>query len=289
MNLEIPKSSIALGFFDGVHSGHKKVINSAIEYSDNPVVFTFLLDDDKSKNKRNGKLIFPDNIRLQLLEQTGAKVFALPFSKIADFSPSQFVEEILVKKLNADAVFCGDSFRFGKNASADVNDLKILCKQKKIESHIIPSLKINNKIISSTLIRNFLLRGDLKKAKTFLGHNYFLENEIIIGNGIGNRLGVPTINLSFLKNQLIPKHGVYASFVYIDKQKYLGATNIGTKPSFGANTPICETHIIGYESKSYGKIARVELVRYIREEKAFNSHKELSIQIQKDIEFIKNS
>ena len=294
------KTSIALGFFDGIHPGHRAVIQNAVCHAGRhggfPLTLTFTLDKD-TRVIKDTKQIFDDDTRISLLRDvSGARVAAFPFSELFMLSPEEFVGKILVSKLNAGAVFCGTSFRFGNKAAGDVADLERLCKDEGIEVNVIPTVKLDGKIISSTLIRKHLSDGDIKTANRLLGFNYFIQGEIIRGNRFGNKIGIPTINQQFKPYQLVPKYGVYASKILIGtkehgySQEYTGATNIGIKPSVENprtdNAPLCETHIINYSGDIYGKIARISLTEYIREEKTFSSHAELQRQIQHDIEKI---
>ena len=284
------KTSVALGFFDGVHQGHRMVVQEAVKHSENPSIFSFNLGGIALESKGIIKQILSDEVRMQMLKTLKAKVVIVPFSDISQLSPYEFVTEMLKKKLNTESVFCGASYRFGKSAQGNVTLLKELCKKENIAVHIIPAVVFDGDVVSSTSIRNHLLWGEIEKANELLGYNYFVESEVIRGKKIGRMLNTPTINQSYYDYQLIPKYGVYASKVYIDGKEYSGATNIGIRPTIGdMSVPSCETHIIDYDNDVYGKIAKVVLYKYIRGEKYFNNHEALQQQIKIDIINIKKS
>ncbi|MCL2696832.1 MAG: bifunctional riboflavin kinase/FAD synthetase [Oscillospiraceae bacterium] len=270
---------IALGCFDGVHLGHKEVINTALSLNQyEPAVFTF-----KSRMTDN---ITTDRTKHRLLTNLGVRhIFSYDFQKIRDLSPGQFVSEILLKNHNAEAVCCGWDFRFGRGAQGGADDLAKICKKHGVMTIIIPPLEIDGIPVSSTLIRRLIAEGGVEQVNSLLGHKFSYELRVVGGNMLGRTIGFPTINQNMPKNCVVPRFGVYKSRVIIKNEIYDGITNIGVKPTAGENGNIMiETHIIGYDGDLYGRIIRVCLMKFIRPEKKFNDFTELAAQIEKDIE-----
>jgi len=271
------KFCVALGYFDGVHLGHNAVLKAAINTEYEPAVFTF-----NSREKNN---ITTDEAKQKLINSLGIEnIFSYDFEEVKNYSPEEFVSEILVKKLNAGAVVCGYDFRFGKDAKAGAQELTKLCNKFDIETIIIPPVKIADTCISSSLIRAIMLTGDIATANIFLGYEHFYELEIVGGNMLGRTIGFPTVNQNMPENCVFPRLGVYASSVFVHGKRYKGITNIGVKPTAGENKNVTiETHIVGYDGDLYGKTIKVSLLKFIRAEKKFNNFSELSKQIEEDI------
>ncbi len=253
---------VALGYFDGVHSGHKQVINAAINAADdikNTAVFTFT----PQKQNIKGKSIFSLNEKLKRLE--AAKIshcLCANFEEFCNFSKEQFVSEILVNCLNAKQVFCGDNFTFGKNKSGNVKDLISICNKHDIKVVSVKLQEYKGGSLSSSRIKACIESGDIISANEMLGMPYSLEEMVEQGKKIGRTIGFPTINQFFEENLIIPKGGVYLTRVIIGQKKYAGATSVGTNPTFGGKHITCETYIVGYSGDLYGKTVRVEFLKY---------------------------
>ncbi len=285
------KTAVALGFFDGLHLGHIEVIKRAMEMSIKnglkSVVFTFnnktlLPKFDHQKN------IISYEYKLELLEKVGVDyLFAPDFAAEKDLSPEEFVEKILVKKLNAAYVACGYDFRFAKGGKATADDLTALCAKRGIETIVVPAVSLNGEIISSTSIRSHITNGEIEKANELLGYELTYTLEVVHGNNIGHGLGFPTINQYFPEGSVVPKNGVYKSWTQIDGRNYPSVTNIGVKPTIkekqGETRPVgMETHIIDYNADLYGKHIRVGLRGFLRDERRFSSLDELKAQLETD-------
>lgn len=281
---------VCLGKFDGIHKGHQKIINTCVSQSNNiltPTVFTF---DDNPKlylsSKCPPKKLMTNSLKYQFFSNMGIQYLYSPkFTDIMNLSPADFIDKILVDFLHTKKFICGDNFYFGKNAEGNINTLKSLCKDKNIEVIIVDKVLEHNNIISSQNIRKLLLDGNIDKANDFLGH-YFCYNFIVQhGNKLGRTIGIPTINQIFKERYLIPKRGVYASFVEFSNKKYYSVTNIGIKPTVGGTTPLSETWIPQYNSGLlYGAKVKVSLIGYLREEKKFDNLNMLKSQIEYDAE-----
>lgn len=274
-------TALALGYFDGVHLGHKKVISSAVECkkeSLTPAVFTFAktpkgvleLSDFKEKCKH--------------LEEIGVEIlYVIDFDTVKDKTPDEFVENIVKNVFNAKKVFCGFNYHFGKNGSGNIETLKELCLKNNIETYVINPVLIGDKVVSSTEIRKMLLEGNVEKASEFLGYDFGLTNVAVVGNQIGTKLGTPTINQQVKEGIILPKFGVYASKVFLEGKEYAGVTNIGVKPTVEGKTPLWETWLPEFKGgELYGKVVDVRLKSFLRSERKFESLEELKEQILKD-------
>lgn len=277
------KTAVALGYFDGIHLGHKAVLKKAVEAKDRgltPAAFTFS-STPKSKDKNSQLLTYREKVAM--LEELGIEVlYILDFSELKDYSPERFVTDIIKKVFNADEVFCGFNYHFGKLGAGDTETLKALCQIEKIGVTVCSPVKLGDTVVCSTEIRNALKNGDIKKANLLLGYDFGLKSESVKGNGIGSKIETPTINLNFEKGIILPKFGVYASKVTIDGKIYTGVTNIGIKPTVGnRNLPNCETWLPKYSGDNlYGKTIDVRLKEFIRPERKFDSLDELKAEIK---------
>ncbi len=281
-------SSVALGFFDGLHLGHMKVIRAALSIFEFPsVVFTFNSKTTLPKLQKS-KNILTYEAKMKLLSELGVCYVSAPdFAEIKDYSPEQFVEKILVKRLNAKVVSCGYDFHFGKGGSGNTEKLKQLCGERGIRNIIVPAVSIDGEIVSSTRIRELIACGDIEKANRYLGYDLTYLLDVKKGNKIGHGLGFPTINQVIPDGIIVPKYGVYESRTEIDSIVYPGITNVGVKPTVNSEkndlNPVMETHIIGFSGNLYDRVIKVNLKRFLREEKKFSSLKELKNQISLDI------
>ncbi len=285
------KTAVALGFFDGLHIAHQKVISLAVNSGHLPVVFTFSNGVNCPECKKNMLLLNNNDTKYDLIEKLGVKVLIEPsFSDIKNITAEDFIEEYLAKRLNAKVLICGENFRFGRKALGSVELLEKLSAKNNIRALVVESLKHENRLISSSIIRKALLNADLTIARDMLGYDYFWNYVVVEGNKNGRKIGYPTINQNFPSDCIIPKIGVYVSRVIIDEKEYMGVTNIGVRPSISlVSRPIAETYIINYCGKNlYGKRVKVSILKYIRGEKKFDSLNQLKSAIRKDLNIAEN-
>lgn len=279
-------TAVALGVFDGVHIGHRAVISAAAEKRAkglSPAVFTF--KSPSVTTKGDGRVLYTDEKKRECFESLGVEVLYSPdFSKLRDMSAEQFVDEILVGKLCACAVCCGESFRFGKNASADVGALKKMCAERGIEVTVVLPVDYDGETVSSTRIKKCLADGDIKSANAMLGEELSYALPVIHGRQLGRTLNFPTVNQLLPTELILPKFGVYLTRVLYGGKEYRGVSNIGVKPTVGAVSPLIETHILGLCEDLYGKIIKVSLVDFIRPERKFESIEALKRCVDQDIE-----
>lgn len=256
--------AVALGDFDGMHRAHKTVVTGASD-----------------------SIIYCVNNRFSLLQKSIFKtrypnaVFA-DFNELKNMAPTDFVDEILIKKYHAGIILCGFNFRMGKNAMWSAQDLRAHLESKDIWVRILQQLDFDGAPISSSRIRSAVLSGDIELANEMLGYNFTFESEVIMGDQRGRTIGYPTINQQLPDGLVLPKFGVYESRAFIDGTEYKAFTNIGVRPTWRTDEPMAETHIFDFSGNLYGKIIRIELVRYLREERMFSSTNELKEQLTND-------
>lgn len=284
---------VALGFFDGVHLGHRAVIGSCAAEKGGLrcTVLTFQESPAKLLRKSVPPMLTSNERKAELIAQLGAdEVIFADFNAVMEMSPADFVTDILCSKLNAKKVYCGFNYRFGFGGAGATAMLKELCAEHGIDVIVKEPIFCDKEQVSSSLIRACISDGEIEKANRLLGYRYAVEGNIGSGNHIGTAMGFPTVNIPIGEGLTVPRFGVYASALTIDGACYRGATNIGVHPTVGAEeVPLCETFLLDYDGgELYGKKAVCELLAFIREERRFDSQEELIAQIQKDCETIKN-
>ena len=286
-------SCVALGFFDGVHLGHRSVIENCVSHANGrkSVVLTFSKSPSQVLGKSAPRLLTTNEKKANLFSSLGvdAVIFA-DFEEIQEMSAGDFVGEILQKSLRAKEVFCGFNYHFGKNGAAGGEELASLCGACGIAAHLCEPVFFENEPVSSTRIRDLIEAGDVEKANVLLGAPFSTAGKIRGGNHIGSTLGFPTVNISLSENSVVPLLGVYASRVKVNEKTYIGATNIGVHPTVKKKSnPVCETFLLDFSGRDlYGEFAVCELLFFIRPEKKFESLDALKAQIATDAERIKS-
>ena len=280
-------SAVALGFFDGIHLGHRAVIGEMVKTAEKQwltsIVYTFV-ENPASLFGRTVEVLTPNEERLSILKAMGVQqVVQDDFKKLKDLEPGEFVEEVLVKRFNASKVFCGFNYHFGRGGTADSEALKELCSRYKIDVTVVDPVIFDDAPVSSTRIRRFIKQGDIMTANRLLGHRFGFSSVIEEGNHIGRLMDTPTINQKLPENLAIPKFGVYTSIVTIDGKRYAGVTNIGVKPTVGDYKPLSETWLPLYSGEDlYGKRTDIRLVCFQRPEVKFDSITKLQSAIKQD-------
>lgn len=276
--IKLSKATIAtIGTFDGIHIGHQKILNSlarfAKENSLKSVVITFDPHPRKIINKKNSiELINTIEEKKEKLKTLGIDYLIVQKfdEKFSETEANKFVE-ILKNNINIEKLIVGYDHRFGKNRNADINDLKKYGKELNFEVIEIDALEIEEVNISSTKIRSAIKDGNIRLANSYLGYNFFLSGEVVKGHSRGKELGFPTANLKIDEDKIIPKNGVYLVKSKIDHQDIYGMMNIGYNPTFNNKSKKIETHFFNLNKNLYGKIIKIELLEYIREEKRFET------------------
>lgn len=256
--------ALALGDFDGMHKAHKTVITGADDVIIYCVNNKFSLLQKSIFERRYPNTVFAD------------------FDDIKYLDGKDFIEKILIDKFGAGIVLCGFNFRFGKNASWSAMDMRKYLEKKDVWVRILEHLDFDGEPISSTRIRKAIENGNIEQANEMLGYNFTFESEVIEGDKRGRTIGFPTINQNLPDGLIVAKYGVYESRVFVDGVAYKAFTNIGIRPTWRVNFPMAETHIFDYSGNLYGRIIRIELIRYLRGEKEFSSVNELKKQLNYD-------
>lgn len=282
----INRSSVALGNFDGLHIGHMKVLQSALSSSGDGVVpFVLLFDCHPQKIIKGTEppCIMTNDDRNSMLREMGFEIMTVSFEEVHDMTPEEFVGTILCDTLHAKNVCCGYNYRFGKNGSGNIDELQRLCKKYSVEVEVSEEQTVDGEAVSSTRIRKLIEQGDVERAERLLGRPFSYSFEVIHGNKNGRLLGFPTANQVFPDGFAVPKYGVYASRTTVDEKVFCSITNIGIRPTLEDDTLLSETNIIGFDGDIYGEKIKVELLRFIRPERKFNSLEEVFSQVREDI------
>ena len=281
---------ITIGTFDGVHLGHQKILKKLnVEAENNRLessVLTFfphprtVLNPDSSL-----KLITTIEERISLFKKSKIdNLIVHPFTKnFSELDPEDYVKNILVNQLKAKIVLIGYDHKFGKNRTADINNLKEYGIKYNFEVIEIKAKEINDIAISSTKIRNSIKEGDIRLTNSYLGYEFSFFGKVVRGNSIGKTLGFPTANIKIgCDLKLIPKNGVYLIYTTINKKIIFGMMNIGIKPTTNKNTKSIEVNLFDFNQDLYDKNITIYIKQFLREEIKFDSMNELKLQIEKD-------
>lgn len=276
-------TAVAMGYFDGIHLGHRAVIDGAVQWAKahgaEPAVFTFKLP---MENKMKGKRLLSTEDKHALVESLGVAYYLVPeFEQIKALSPEQFVRSI-VENCHAKALFCGENFTFGARAAGTPELLRQLCEPLGVEVVVVPMAQFEGKTISSTRIRTALEGGDIPAANAMLGMPYAIRFAVQHGAGLGRTLGVPTINQIYPQGYQMPRSGIYITRTRIDGVWYPSATGLGSRPTVNADETkvTCETFIPGFSGDLYGTEPVVEFHAYLNPSKKFDTLDELRDCIQ---------
>lgn len=273
----------AIGNFDGVHIGHRKLIEAAADYcrahsGTKCAVFTF------DSNTSGAPFIVSHEEKLKIFAECGAEIaVTVPFDEVRDMSCETFVSQVLVGTLNVACAFCGFNFRFGKMGAGNGETLASLMASHGRSAAILPPVNLGGEPVSSTRIRAALAEGDMPLANSLLGRNFGFVSEVLHGKALGATLGFPTANQRIAHGAAVPRHGVYASLCIIDGKKYPAVSNIGVRPSIDSHGETnCETNIIGFSGDLYGNEIAVYPLAFIRPERRFSGVAELTAEVMKN-------
>lgn len=278
-------AAVALGFFDGVHKGHRSVIELAVDQRHNGLLPVCLTFSESPKSVISGKdipVIMTAGDKVRVLESIGvAKAVFADFRKLMNLSAEQFVRDVLIGTLNAKKLFCGFNYRFGKNAEGNTELLRKLCAKYHIELVVLPPSEDDGEVVSSTLIKRLISEGSVRRANRLLCGEFGFSSPVEHGKRLGRTLGTPTINQPLIKGLVVPKFGVYCARVTLaGGDSYCGVTNVGIKPTVGGSVPLCETWMPEYRGgEIYGQTADVRLLDFIRPERKFEGIDELKAEI----------
>jgi len=286
------KTIVTIGTFDGVHVGHKKILEKIIQNTNNSdyesLVLTFFPHPRTIlQTATEMKQLNTIDEKSNLIEKAGIDNLVIhPFDKeFASLSAEEFVKKVLVDIFNIQKIVIGYDHRFGKNRTADINDLIAFGNQYNFEVEQISAEELNEVAVSSTKIRNALSDGNIELANSFLGYNYTITGMVVQGKQLGRTIGFPTANISINEDyKLIPNSGVYVVECKIENQSYFGMMNIGTNPTV-ENTnqkQKLEVNIFDFDQDVYGKSINISFLKRIRSEQKFDSLDALKAQIAND-------
>jgi len=281
---------IGLGNFDGVHIGHQKliseVVNLAREIGGTPAVFTFYPHPMAVLDPENcPPLLLSQEAKQKFIARMGVEVLLLvPFDlEFARLSPEGFISDVLNKELAARGVVVGYNYTFGHCGRGTPDLLKEYADRYQYQLRVVPQVTIGGQVVSSSLIREMLVKGQVAEAAKYLGYYPFIEGQVVVGDRRGGRLGFPTANLNIDQTYLVPANGVYSVKVQVDGEAYLGVANIGFKPTFQGKERNIEVHLLDFYQDLYGKHIKVNFIMRLREEKKFTTPSDLIKQIEQDI------
>lgn len=288
--------AMTIGNFDGVHKGHQELLRKTVLAAHQMQGFSLLLTFHPhpvqilAPEKKHVRLFTLQDQQEQLSKAGLNGVMRQPFSReFSEISAPDFLEHFILKNFQAKHIIVGHDFAFGAHRQGNLELLKAFCERRKIKLDLVPALRINSEIVSTSRIREKLLKGDLPKAQEMLGRKYYLKGIVEKGAARGRQLGFPTANIK-PDVDFYPRMGVYVCDVQLNENsptKLRAVMNLGLNKTFveGDHQPIkAEVHILDFSDNLYGQTLKVELCEYLREEKKFNSIDELKNQIQLDAE-----
>ncbi len=285
-------SVLTFGNFDGFHCGHQKLLQRLVDASQDlrspSVVFTFephpieVLSFGQSKNR-----IFSSSDLIHELQSFGVDFVNFePFTKEFSKLSAEFFLKHVFQVFKPVKIIVGYDFHFGAQRFGDENTLEVFCKKMGIQLEVFDSFKMDGEIVSSTLIRNLIRLGDIKRANQYLGRPYFLSGWVVKGDQRGRAIGYPTANLNKIEDKILPQLGVYATKTLVSGKKMNSITNVGYRPTvkgFNDNLVI-ETYIFDFGENIYGEEIKIEFYSFLRPELNFSDLEELKNQIFKDID-----
>ncbi|MBE7083081.1 MAG: riboflavin biosynthesis protein RibF [Clostridiales bacterium] len=279
---------IALGYFDSVHRGHKKVIQTAKNLADlqgaKTVVFTFKGNLRAKISNKEQKQVFTIRERSEFMYEVGVdEIFFAPTTNTFLSMGKLAFLNFLNKKYNIKGYVCGEDYHFGKFGKGDVNYLKEYAKAKNQTVKIVETENILGERISTTAVKKMLENGDLSNIKEYLGRDYSVSGEVFKDRKVGRKIGFPTVNIKIEKDKQCIKDGVYAGYCIIEGKTYRAVINFGARPTYSLLGKLLEAHIIDYSGDLYGKYMTVYFDKYLREIKKFESEDALKEQLKVDI------
>lgn len=277
------KTAIALGTFDGLHEGHRAVLEKILPFYS--IAVTFKLPPKAVITGKPQLLILPQERKKRLCDFGINQVVMQDFDDVRNIDALDYLKN-LRDKYHPSLIACGFNYRFGKNALGDSGLLQKFCNDNNIEFCCVPPQCDGDKVISSTVIRDYIKNGNVKKASSLLYGGFGFMSTVLHGDARGRTIGFPTANQAYPELLVKPKFGVYISKVTVDGNEYKAITNIGLRPTFKTEKIGCETYIKGLSKDLYGKEVKIELLDFVREEKKFDSVEQLETAIKKDVNLL---
>jgi len=266
---------VAIGTFDGVHVGHRAVIDradTALTFEPHPLRVIH--------PEATPKLIMPFEIKRDVIEGLGVReLVVIPFDhEFSTIPPEEFCGRILLETLGAETVSVGENFRFGARAKGDP---ALLASREEFETRVVPLVEVDGEIVSSSRVRSLVAAGEVDAATRCLGAPFLLEGPVVEGDGRGRKLGFPTANIVPSDELVYPGHGVYAGFA----NGHPAAINVGVRPTFETGRGLLvEAHLIDFEADLYGQVLRIAFIARLRGERRFPSVEDLISQMRRDVD-----
>jgi riboflavin kinase/FMN adenylyltransferase len=280
---------LTIGVFDGVHAGHRYLLEKLQQRATEKNLLSGVVTFDphpQSVLHPHNQLPWLSNLedRVSAFQELGVNIVAvLTFtSKVAQLSARDFMA-LLKKYIRMQGIMVGPDFALGRGGEGNITLLRTLGHEMKFSVEAIRPYTINGEVVSSTLIRQALIQGDVRRVEMLMGRYFYLRDKVITSDKRGRVLRFPTANLDIKPQQALPGNGIYATITQVDGKRFPSATNIGIRPTFGEGEKTVETHLLNYKGDLYGKEIRVEFVQKLRDEQRFPSPEELRIQIEKDV------
>ena len=287
---KIGRTAISLGNYDGVHLGHRVILQKTIDLAKNANIPSVAVTFDPVPKKILQPQTAPPLIqtlkqRLAKLESLGMEhTIVVHFSaEFARKSPEEFVQQFLIDKLRVRHFIVGENFSFGHQKQGNLSLLKKMGAANDFQVVGIPEVYRNGIRISSSQIREFIQQGRMQEAADFLGYPFALTGVVVEGEHLGGKIGIPTANLNF-ENEIVPAKGVYVSRAIIQGQSYCSVTNVGVRPTFQGKKLTVEAHLLDFSGDLYGSRMELHFFQKLRDEMRFAGVDELRAQIQRDIE-----
>lgn len=286
------KRVVALGFFDGVHIGHAALLRLTVQRAQElgavPSAISFDVHPDTLVRGEPVPLITSNSGREALMSRLFGidDVVLIHFNYETMHMPWERFLDMMVSELRAVHFVVGHDFRFGDKGRGDPEKIELYCRAHGLSCDVVPAVTLDGEVVSSTLIRTLLEAGDMERANHFLGHPYELIDVVRHGYRLGSKMGTPTVNMRIDRDMLVPRHGVYATKVYLDTgETYPSVTNIGVRPTVsGSDTVTVETFILDFSGDLYERRVRVEFYHFIRPEMKFDGVEQLQQHILHDAE-----
>lgn len=283
---------VIIGNFDGVHLGHKTILETFIKKCQleniKTCIFTYKPHPAFVLEKvHENFLIQSYEEKIQTFQSMNVDyVVELDFTdEVSHLDGEDFFKQSFTCCPHLKAIFPGHDFSFGSNREFGINELEEICSRNNINVFELERITSRGKRISSTLIREKLVEGNIKEASEFLGRDYSVSSTVVHGYKNGRKMNFPTVNISLKKERVLPKVGVYKTLIKYKNQSYKSLTNIGYRPTFDGQELSVETFILNFSSEIYGEIVEVVFLDFIRDEKKFSSFDELKSQINKDLKY----
>lgn len=288
-------TAVALGFFDGIHLGHRKLMEKMIQIAKKngwkSCVLTFKQHPlTRVFPKYAPKLITSNEEKLRILEEMDVdQVVFMDFTEeIMNYEPREFVEKILMERLHAKGIVVGFNYNFGSKGTGNADMLKEWSDEFDYQVEVVePIMDKEGQVVSSTFIRNLIVNGKVDKVPKYLGREFSVLGTVIRGKGLGRQFQIPTANIKIAENHILPDAGVYYTTIRVGDETHHGLTNVGYNPTFENHPFSIETYIYDFDREIYGETVELTFHKKIRKERKFGSIEELIAQIRSDIETIR--